>query len=135
MIGLQFKLLLFKDMTRTKVITGVHIILDRTVTLLAARTLPTKRKKGRMDIMGQWAISAIHTKLGSKFRVYHYVISVQHKAFNETVESFTALEQRIQLQMFPNTGLELFLKRKKSRTAVDQNSDCPIYTHGYTAGD
>lgn len=88
-----------------------------------------------MDIMGQWAISAIHTKLGSKFRVYHYVISVQYKAFNETVESFTALEQRIQLQMFPNTGLELFLKRKKSWTAVDQNSDCPIYTHGYTAGD
>ena len=30
MIGLQFKRLLFKDMTRTKVITGVHITLDRT---------------------------------------------------------------------------------------------------------
>lgn len=33
MIGLQFKLLLFKDMTRTKVITGVHITLDRTQSL------------------------------------------------------------------------------------------------------
>ena len=42
-----------------------------------------------MDIMGQLAISAIHLKLGSKFRVYHYVISEQHKAFNEVAESFT----------------------------------------------
>lgn len=87
-----------------------------------------------MDITGQLAISTIHTKLGSMFRVYHYVISAQHKAFNEIVESFTMLEQRIQLQMFPNTGLELILKRKKSRTAVDQNSDCSIYMNVYTAG-
>lgn len=87
-----------------------------------------------MDIMGQWAISAIHTKLGSKFRVYHYVMSVQHKAFNETVESFTALEQRIQLQMFPNTGLELFSRERKAGQLWTRNSDCPIYTHGYTAG-
>lgn len=65
-----------------------------------------------MDITGQLAISTIHTKLGSMFRVYHYVISAQHKAFNEIAESFTMLEQRIELQMFPNTGLELFLKRK-----------------------
>ncbi|KAI4562992.1 hypothetical protein MJT46_010601 [Ovis ammon polii x Ovis aries] len=59
----------------------------------------------------------------------HFMAGLFHSSVTKT-----ALEQRIQLQMFPNTGLELFLKRKKSRTAVDQNSDCPIYTHGYTAG-
>ena len=89
-----------------------------------------------MYIMGQLAISAIHIKLDSKFRVYQYVISAQHKAFNEVAESFTMLEQRIQLQMFPNTGLELFLKRKKSRMdSCGPEFSCSIYKHVYTAGD
>lgn len=84
-----------------------------------------------MYIMGQLAISATHIKLGSKFRVYQYVISAQHKAFNEVAESFTMLEQRIQLQMFPNTGLELFSRERKAGwTAVDQNSAVP-YTSMY----
>ena len=38
--------------------------------------------------------------------------------------------------MFPNTGLELFLKRKKSRMdSCGPEFSCCIYTHVYTAGD